>query len=1488
MSIKEKKKRKHSLEVIFDKKKEKRINAIKIKKTRKQKRLVILNNKKKTKKQNKKKTFQINKNILQGGEKKALRELNKKVIKLNKGLITTNKQFNNNVKNFEKYFNYYEEYQTIIKNNYVSNSKRTISDFIRQLIDKKYIDNELTDIEDDLNIDRVKELEKIFRFRNKKAAYRHFYYKYMRLKLSKTITKSKDSKIKKKYDAEDTLWGIFAIFREYEFKMKKSLSEIKFTIKKMRDLEDQANDYMKDEDVPKLKIYEKFKISFDEEIKNVEQYEKDSIPIIIKYNENLEKSFDLHYYIKDINIKNINLLMLNHKSKLKTNTYAQQAYDKLGKFNSVAKPLALILSPFAALPGALTLGSKIGQTVFRGKRDFEDSSKLEAIKDKKIKDKYEKSNEIIYETAEETLDTFFTIINEVLNTPINKYHDKWESLNILYYDFHEVNTLFVYYPELRPYFDIGQISMLSYETFFDTKPSELVQKKLKDILYKNSKSRKSLSFVQGARSIQKYTKSKPDYIEKYKNTVYLSHRNYYNNILHLPNYLINHLKLQWLKQNYNDEYSKNKNSGEQNIKLTIHPDKSGMNMKDTFDKERANNSKDINFKLLYLSNNLISSSKQKIRKDKGNARASERTSALVTGTKEEKSSTKSNKNEFLFLPLSSFYALFSIDNFKEIKKFNIGDKIKVKKDDNLGKFLNMQKNVTKETYEKVFFINNNEHVILGTFHYLYKKIAFLTHFLFNNEQQSGSGEKTNLQYLSLVNTFFNDKQFAEICKDIDTIDEDSKDEGDKQQQRRNQRFLRRNLGIYNGIDSKSNYIMYALIVYSEHIKQLVEYINDLEYLSDKVEYYATLNQKMKNKIIDEYKKIKNTEIEEKNSKLIDNINEDNDEFNAKKRDIYDTIDDLPKITTKFTSDETFGSENIDELIKKDKNLIEPEEIYDDKYSRLLFYINHYLYFGNGNYAEISKNVESLSQQNNTYLTIQKYFEFVKGSVSKDYDSSIDDLYLTESEMMASINPKDIKNELGSLNIELTKPELTNRYNNASNIPENKAKNISVEIIYYTIIKDINNSEESEDNSKENKLKIYNKMIDGANNENDVFETLIDKNFNPIEDPKNIIYLLNDTYSDTPQSRHELFTKHYILYNNILFYKDSLLNTIKNNIKKMRDEKFSNNKTIKNNIEESISLLDTIIRKNKAIITNYFKFDKGSDVEKIYIIKTSDTSFEIKKIDEDDRRHIKERDQNKSKSFKDINSNECIYIIENEATVNNIPEYILYHSDFYSNTILDADISVDEKIKEDIKKFNDKWVYLALLNEIYDNKDTSSSIGNNKIIKFDDEYIPHQYLLFNKNYITKNIFNKKYVLKYQKHEYFNELDINEGTMDEQTHKKRYEYEYEEKEKKQEEEKTEETTEENTEENSTQLPIINEGKLTKVYESYLGSFNKFIENLNKINEKPYKNKSSIAQETDENNINEYQKKMRPILRKICDNIQKYCKVIPKTEVDTLLKK
>lgn len=752
---------------IYDKYDLKKKNAIKKKKTFKKQNNIIFN-RRKTKKikksKNKKQKTLINFNhIISGGDTKT-KEFKLLLNYLDKDIDSFVKHSNQ----FKKYVELFEQHIKLIDEKYISSLNldatnilnRCINDGINLTVEEKLFtankkfssSSKIEQIKQqeqqfELLRNRMLLLNNIYRFsgiigNNFKRTDRNFYYKHRSKRSTRFLKKSSDnSTIGKNFTISDNLWGMLAKLREYEFKVNKyRLLLVSLTPKitnqnsgqgHIQKLDVIKND-MKQENIPSN--YEKLKTKFNEKMTEIK-------PIVAKFNEITQSK--IYYYIPPVDISNATLILLNlpKKSKNKLNW---------GSPKNIAKSIGKV-----ALTG-VTLGLTTKTGVIDS-RDEVNNRNINETSNKFSRDKHQEANNNIFDISTDEIQKYFQRMNTIYNNNATNmsYIERFIIFHNNYREFQSLNSLYIFDLEQKPYIDMGQISMLSYENNLKNDITE-------------------------SRNQQKTNN---------KNKPYLSNMVYFNNILHLPRFLLNEIKLIVLQ-----------NQGQlQNQSIDIRNRNTIINSNKIIQKINVS-TEDLNIDI-----------KKKIDRQK-----STNTMDLDTAPSDIK-----KWKVPIQLPASCYHAFFKIKDMRTIQEINFQKFYQLfgKKKIFIGK-KSLEHQEQLRTINSLFYINKKEELLSGTLIYLYKQIAYLSDFIFKNNENS---------------------LFGFFLKDI--LD----NENYKSTQFKN---IRRNTGIFNGILDKRIYLSYVMLVYIQHCNRLAECVSELEEVTRII--YDTYKASNEDKINNEY------------------------------------------------------------------------------------------------------------------------------------------------------------------------------------------------------------------------------------------------------------------------------------------------------------------------------------------------------------------------------------------------------------------------------------------------------------------------------------------------------------------------------------------------------------------------------------------------------------------------------------------------------------
>jgi hypothetical protein len=497
------------------------------------------------------------------------------------------------------------------------------------------------------------------------------------------------------------------------------------------------------------------------------------------------------------------------------------------------------------------------------------------------------ANNNIFDISQEEIKRFFKNMNKIFDdkTP---YIDKYILFHKNYRELQKLNTIYIVDLEKIPYIDMGQISMLSYEN------------KLDNTL--------KVSRDQG----KKYnTKEKP----------YINNMVYFNNILHLPRFLLN------------------------NIKLTVLQNYKALNNSDLELRNKEVITKKITPIVFYKEDlNII------LPKKTGGDRENTMTSLNLNNI----TTTKKNK---INLPASCYHAFFKIKDMRTLKEINFKKYYKslfTNKTISIGK-KDLEFKSQLDIINSLFFINKREEVLTGTLIYLYKQIAYLSDFIFNNYNDK-----------NIFNLFLNDINYENL-----------NDSGKLKN-------IRNNIGLYNGIDDLRLYLTFSMVVYLQHCNRLAECITDLVEIT---------------KIIYETYKTHNKDAVE-DSKL----------------DTFENYYSKKRKETTLNNIDVFSSGTAEELYSPDDKIehtsnyvseFSSQPAIDYKYKKLLDKLKNESYFKDKSFEEINDIVEKIVEKlNKTSFT---YKEFIKKLDTNTIKTLIQD-EVNDTDIITKIYKDDKKEE----------------------------------------------------------------------------------------------------------------------------------------------------------------------------------------------------------------------------------------------------------------------------------------------------------------------------------------------------------------------------------------------------------------------------------------------------------------------------------------------
>lgn len=822
---------------VYSKFDKRRLNAIKKKSTVKKRKNTYVKRKKTVKKKKTTHLVKLNRINQSGGANRIIKLLDN----LFKKFIKSKNNFENFSKLYLKFLKLYQEQIKEIDEKYVTTINYDVNEILTECInngkhltidfgytDSKYFksDNEKEIIKEKEEIftllrNRIVLLNKIYRFSGKidnsfkQKKNRNFYYKHRlsrNRRFLKGNTNSKDSKIKRNFYVTDNLWGMIARFREYEFYLSKYrilLREEYLNItKKPKSKSESVKKGILVEINEKMKeLDNENKIPFDKDklILNSDEIKK---KIKEEFNEIVKSA--VFYYIPPVEITNANLILIDIPRKKRKKWY----------------------SP--------SLG-----------REEYNNANINTKKLNKIS-KHEEANNNIFKITNNEIERYFKKINKIFDNQIS-YIDKYLIFHENYRELQKLNTIFIIDLEKKPYIDMGQISMLSYENnLLNTlKISRDQEKKYK-------------------------TKEKP----------YINNMVYFNNILHLPRFLLNYIKLTVL-QNYK---ALNKSELDLRNKEVI--------------------TKNITPIAFFEEDLNISNVEMKIN----------RKTSINAFDLNNNSNNNDNKTP-VQLPASCYHAFFKIKDMRTLKEINFKHFYKVfgKKKISIGE-KNLEFESQLNIINSLFFINKREEVLTGTLIYLYKQIAYLSDFIFNNDNDK-----------NIFNLFLNYINYENL-----------NDPGKLKN-------IRNNIGLFNGIDDLRLYLTFSMIVYLQHCNRLAECITDLVEITKIIyETYKKHNKDtVKNSKLDTFETYYSKKRKET---TLNNI----DVFSGTAKKLY-SPDDKIETTSNYVSE--FSS----------------QPAIDYKYKKLLDKLKNESYFKDKSFEEINDIVEKIVEKlNKTSFTYKEF------------------------------------------------------------------------------------------------------------------------------------------------------------------------------------------------------------------------------------------------------------------------------------------------------------------------------------------------------------------------------------------------------------------------------------------------------------------------------------------------------------------------------------
>jgi hypothetical protein len=647
------------LENIYNKYSENKTNAIKKRKTIKKRNNLFLNKNKATKKKNKKTNLNNLKSIQRGGELGLTKSgYLKEIAQVHRSLVSLNTEFGSNItelmiqkdKLFKLYINPFKEDIDYILDKFANMGIN--------FLETKESTESFT-----IMRKRMMILNKIFRFspqvgqyikktkdKSKSSKTKHFYYKHRHKRYTKVlktifITRGK-SKIKKEFYI-DTLWSQIAVYREFELNVRRILVMIRLKQDNIKESQSRVHLQKKDLSAQPLKGSDTTLINFNKSFKkNLDIY-------------NTFNGSEIHFYLKKMNVGNMSLLLLKIPKEKKVIT------TKIANFS---------------------------KTIMRTQEEYKDDRGYDYTKAKGegLVEKHLEANLKLIERCQITIDNFFEQIKEgeLLTGDDISYLTNYKIINDLDDNFFKINNMFLFNLEKKPYLDMGQVSMLSYENKLTASLTNLNRSAATESIY-----------------------NKDD-----------THREYFNNILHLPNFILKYLDISMLEsaeKTYKDDYY-NKINGDDISKLNDIITTNDVLKKNYDIKKSLVNVHTFNKEQLKLNSNVTRAYTGKatdlINKDNNS------NEELINSS----SDTTSDSTDYFFMPISTYHALFKIKNFDAIRKVELHTKFF-----DYGKnqlHFNNRENIGKGI-SKLFFINKYDDIIPGTILYLYKQIAFHLDFL---------------------------------------------------------------------------------------------------------------------------------------------------------------------------------------------------------------------------------------------------------------------------------------------------------------------------------------------------------------------------------------------------------------------------------------------------------------------------------------------------------------------------------------------------------------------------------------------------------------------------------------------------------------------------------------------------------------------------------------------------------------------------------------
>lgn len=670
---------------VYSKFDKRRLNAIKKRRTVKKRKNTYVKRKKTVKKKKTTHLVKLNR-INQSGGKNIQREIKRDLKEIKK----TNSRFDKHSDGFKTFLKLYKTQLEKYNNEYVSPINSDVNSILEKCINEdislsvgsveKYKERTYLSLKSNNQKEEIKKervsleylrmrmilLNKIYRysknigkttngtrFREKK----NFYYKHRLSRGRRFITGNlsfKNSKIGRNFDTKDNLWGTLSLLRDYEAKLGKHKSFIKLEYTKLV-----ANTKTKEGLIPRVtKALKQLPSNL------IEKFDKAEIEKIKELKGNIDeplKEFNkltteaIHYYFPPLNTTNSHLILMSDLPRkrswgINTKYFSGTDYKYSAKVGNVMASVGqAIRSPF--------------KIAIKDRDEYNDNGNINT---KEIPiNNHTKANDNIFNSSKKQILRFFKNMEELEEK--KTYIEKYKIYHGNYRDFHSLNSLFIFDAEMKSYKDMGQYS-LSYENKLT---NTLKESRIQQISGQDGESKG------------------PDITK-----IYLYNQNYFNNILHLPRFLLNNIKLIVLQ-----------NFGELNsIDL----------------RSAANIKKDIP-KINLFENDLNIKFDIEINDDN-----------KLTNTLDLNNIKNDDKGEIIKIPASIYHAFFKIKNINYIKNINfsgmgwLGSKsIKIK---------NIKKLKDVKLLNTLFFINKREDVLQGSLLYLYKQIAYLTDFILNKDK----------------------------------------------------------------------------------------------------------------------------------------------------------------------------------------------------------------------------------------------------------------------------------------------------------------------------------------------------------------------------------------------------------------------------------------------------------------------------------------------------------------------------------------------------------------------------------------------------------------------------------------------------------------------------------------------------------------------------------------------------------------------------------